>query len=706
MSNSDARKKPDIRLLFEPKTVAVIGASAQPGKIGYSICRNIKEGGYQGKLYPVNPKGGTIFGEKVFTSVADIPGEIDVASVTVPANLAFEAVKACADKGVKHIQVITSGFAEIGEADLENEMVQYAIDRGCRVLGPNIFGLFSASARFNSTFSAGTIPSGAVGILTQSGALGIAMIGKCALENIGLSAIVSMGNKADIDEADCLEYLIQQDLTKAILLYIEGIKGGDRFLQTLRAATKVKPVVVLKSGRSKRGAMAAASHTGSLAGTDEICDAILRQCGALRAETLQDAFNWCKCLKDAPLPKGERCVIVTNGGGVGVMATDACEKYGVELYDDQKVLAQAFDEATPDFGSTKNPVDITGAAGAKDYDLALAAPAKCPTMDSAIALYCETAVFNADNLVEMVRGTYKTYQAAGKPITYALVGGKTVAQAAEVLKEEQIPVYTEVYDAVSNMGALYTRYRMAQLRDDKIDEARIDLGAIEKTIDAVLADGRSFLLANEGQAVMRAAGVTIPGAKIAKSADECAKAAEAIGFPVVMKVVSRDILHKSDAGGVVLNLKSAGEVREAYERIMNNCRAYKKDAVIDGIEVVEMVKPGVDLIVGARKDGQMGPIIMVGMGGIYVEVMKDVAFRSANLSRGEAQRMLQSIRCYPMLAGARGQKPKDTASVVDHIIKLATIIKRVPRITDIEINPVVVYEQGCKAVDVRILIKK
>jgi acetate---CoA ligase (ADP-forming) len=702
------KRESHIRSLFEPRSVAVIGASAKPGKIGYSVVRNIVQGGFKGKIFPVNPQGGEILGLPVHASVAAIGEEIDVASIIVPAKLAFSAVKDCADSGVKNIQIITSGFSEIGEVELERKIVDYARSRGARILGPNIFGVYSATSHFNSTFSASAITPGRVAILTQSGALGIAMIGKTAVENMGLSTIVSIGNKADIDEADCLEYVMEQDETRVILMYIEGVKDGERLIARVRDATWKKPVVVVKSGRSRRGALAAASHTGSLAGSDEIFDAIMKQCGVMRAESLQEAFDWCKFLANAPVPAGMSGVIVTNGGGVGVLATDACEKYGVELYDDQGALKEVFAPVTPDFGSTKNPVDITGGANSAAYNLALSATAAHPAMYCTMALYCETATFDSENLVPMIRATYGKHIEAGKPVVYAVVGGAPVEDAIVTLRKENIPVYGDTYSAISCMGALHRYHRFNRERDDQIDLADIDIAAIDAVIDGALADGRGFLLANEGQSVMRASGVPIPGAAIAKGMDDAVAQARAIGYPVVMKVVSRDILHKSDAGGVALDIENDDEVVDAYQAIMRNCRAYKPDAVIDGIEICEMVAKGTELIVGARRDPQMGPIVMCGLGGIYVEVMKDVSFRAASLSRGEALKMLSEIRSYALLLGVRGEDQKDIGPVVDTVIKAATIIRKVSRITDIEINPVVVYEKGMgiKAVDVRILVRK
>ncbi len=701
-------KNSAIASLFEPARFAVIGASQDTKKIGHSIVRNLIAGGYEGEILPVTPKGGEVLGRKAYTDIREVEGAIDMVSICIPAKLCVDAVRQCAEKGVKNVQIITSGFSEVGNHTDEDAIVGIARGAGMRVLGPNIFGMYFAKSKMNSTFSATNVLPGSVAILTQSGALGIAMIGKTAVENMGLSAIVSIGNKSDIDEADLLEYLVEDESTRVILMYIEGVKKGWRLIDTLKTVTRIKPVIVIKSGRSKRGAMAAASHTGSLAGADNIFDAIMRQCGVLRAETLDEAFNWAKFLAVCPEPKGDRGVIVTNGGGIGVLATDSCEKHGVQLYDDQEVLKKVFEPATPSFGSTKNPVDITGGAMAGDYDLALSAPASSPEMDATLALYCETATFDSENLAPMIRQTYAKHMAAGKPISYAIVGGASVENAMIQLKKENIPVFGDVEPAVSCMGAVYRFHSIRKEPCEPMVPHEIDAAAIDAVIDRVLAEGRNFLLAAEGQEVMKAAGIPVPASKIVRTLKEAVEAAEGMGYPLVMKVVSRDILHKSDAGGIALDLDNRQEVMDAYEAIMQNCRAYKPDAVIDGVELAEMVSPGVELVAGAIRDGSFGPVVMCGLGGIYVEVMKDVTFRSYPLNKKEALMMIHEIRSFPLLLGVRGEKRKDIDGVIDVILKLGAILVKCGRITDIEINPVVVYEQsvGLKALDVRILVKK
>jgi acetate---CoA ligase (ADP-forming) len=698
----------DIKYLFEPDSIAVIGASQDKKKIGYSVFNNIVSGGYKGKVYPVSPKGGTIDGYTVYKDILDIKETVDCASIVIPANLVVNAIKKCAEKKVKYVQIITSGFSEIGNDREEKEIAEIAKNAGMRVVGPNMFGLYSSSVSLNCTFSASKITSGHVAILTQSGALGIAMIGKTTVAGIGLSSIISIGNKCDVDESDLLEYLIDHEDTKVILIYMEGVKNGERLITSLRRAVRKKPVIVIKSGRSERGARAAASHTGSLAGSDEIFDAIMKQCGVVRAESVEEAFNWCKFLASSQPPKGYNSVIITNGGGIGVLATDACEKFGVELLDNQPLLKEIYEPVTPSFGSTKNPVDITGGAAAADYDKALTASAEAMEIDSTIALYCETATFDSANLEKMLISTYEKHVELKKPIAYALIGGDQVESTISSLKATSIPVFNEVQQAVSCLGAYYKYYKYLDEISMISEEYEINIDAINKVIDGALKANRSFLLANEGAAVMQAADIVIPISKIARNIDEAIRYAEEIGYPVVMKVVSKDILHKSDVGGVVLNLETRKEVINGFEAIMHNCKAYKPNAMIEGIEVCEMVKKGTELIIGARRDPSFGPVIMCGLGGIYVEVMKDVSFRTMPMNRGIAHSMLEEIRSYPLLLGARGEEKKDIDSVIDTIIKISSIIRKCNRITDIEINPVVVYtdKNGLKAVDARILIAK
>jgi acetyltransferase len=700
------KNRPTIHHLFEPRGIAVIGASHDTNKVGYKVLENILLGGYEGAVYPVNPKGGTILDCQVYTSIDEIDGEIDMAIIILPGKIVFDAVKACTQKNVKFLPIISSGFSEVGNVELEKKIVKHAHAHGMRILGPNIFGLFSAKSSLNATFGPKHILKGNVAIVTQSGALGSSMIGKTAVEHIGLSAMVSVGNKADIDEADLLDYLLESDSTKVILMYMEGVTHGDRLIEVLKAGSRKKPIVVIKSGRSKRGALAAASHTGSLAGADEIFDAIMRQCGVLRAENLEEAFSWCKYLADAPLPAGENTVIITNGGGLGVLATDACERFNVKLYDDIPLLREIFSPVTPDFGSIKNPVDITGQARSMHYESALKAALAHDNIHAVMALYCETAMFDLRGFGTIIETCYEEYRNTEKPVIFSLLGGEMVESELDSLKAMGIPVFSEVYDCVSCLGALYSFYHHSMEEPGVIPQYQIDYEKIAEITAHAKEKKRYFLLSHEAQAVMKSAGIPIPKSYIARNLQEAVAHAEEIGYPVVMKVVSKDIIHKSDVGGVALDLDSRDEVVDAYQAILYNSRKSNPTAVIEGMEISEMVYSGTETIIGARKDQSFGPIVMFGLGGIYVEVMKDVSFRAYPLDKPEILTMMKETRSYPLLLGVRGEEKKDIDSVVDVIGKLGAVIKNCPTISDIEINPLVAYEygKGVKAVDVRILL--
>jgi acetyltransferase len=547
-------------------------------------------------------------------------------------------------------------------------------------------------------------------MITQSGALGLTLIGQASVENIGLSAVVSVGNKSDIDESDLLAYLCDNETTSVILTYIEGVRNGEKFIHAVRKTSRKKPVVVIKSGRSEKGARAAASHTGSLAGSDEVFDDLIRQCGALRAESTKEAFNWAMILAGNPLPKGRNTVIITNGGGAGVMATDACAKYSVSLYDDPQKLKNIFSPIIPQFGSTKNPIDISGQAVAVDYTKAFDAALADDNIHAVFGIYCETALSPSVDIGTIIEKNFLKYKSQGKLIVFSLFGGQQTADYVVSAKKRGVPISDDVYDSASSLGAMY-RYREyleSHSDSDKIADATLDVASITSIISDARKEGRFFLLAHEAQKIMNLTGIPIPRSIQAQTIKGAVEAAGTIGYPVVMKVVSKDIIHKSDAGGIALNLENDGEVVDAYGVILRSCKAHFPDALIEGIDISEMVKPGTELIVGARIDQIFGPIIMIGLGGIYVEVMKDVSFRALPISAGDIISMIKELRSYPLLLGVRGEKMKDVAAVMNVVTILGAILRHGQGISDIEINPLVVYEQGdgVMAVDIRIILAK
>ncbi|MBT7805421.1 CoA-binding protein [Candidatus Poribacteria bacterium] len=695
----------DIRRLFEPRAVAIVGASRNPAKIGHKLVDNILASGYKGSVYPVNPSGGTVLDLPAVPSIDAIDDDVDLACIAIPAKFAGEAVRACADRGVPYVAVIPSGFAEVGALAEEREMVAYAAERGTRILGPNIFGIYSAACSMNATFGPRDIQAGNIAIITQSGALGIAMMGKTRAENIGVSAVVSVGNKADIAEADLLSYLADDPATKAILMYVEGIQDGERLVRELREVTPRKPVLVIKSGRSRRGALAAASHTGSLAGADEVFSDVMRQCGVLRVDTIAEALNLSKFLATSPRPRGSNAVIITNGGGIGVMAADAAERFGVGLYDDLATLNETFSDAVPAFGSTRNPVDITGQGTVDDYRRSLDAALASEDIHSVICLGCETALLEPEPLTRTLESVAQR-AASDTPVVMSFLGGAAMDVVVEELRPRGVPIYGDVYEAVSALGALYAYERRPATMTAPETPADIDGAAIREVVDSARAEERGFLLAHETRALAIAAGIRPPASAVASSMQDAVRHAEAIGYPVVLKVVSRHILHKSDVGGIALDLEDRGELIAAYEAILHRCRQAVPHAVIDGIEVSEMVRSGTETIVGARRDPSFGPVVMCGLGGVYVEVMKDVAFRAYPLDRAEALTMIKEVRSYPLLLGVRGESRKDVEAVVDAVLRVGAVLAANPDISDIEINPLVVYDEGegTRAVDVRVIL--
>ena len=443
----------NVKALFEPNSVAVVGASSKEGKIGYEIISNVINYGFDGEVYPVNPSEDEIMGKKCYDSVLDIPGDVDMAVIVVPSKFVLDTVEECGKKGVKAAPIITSGFGEVGKKDLENEIVETANEYGMRILGPNVFGVAYPPNQLNSTFGPEEIRDGGIALVSQSGALGIALMGWTILHKMGMSAIVSIGNKSDLDDQDFLKYFKDDENTDVVILYIEGIDDGEGFMKAAKEAGKDKPVIAIKAGRSERGAQAASSHTGSLAGSDKIYDAAFKQSGILRAKTVGEAFDWAQAFSNMPQPKGDNTVILTNGGGVGVMATDACEDHGINLYDNQEELDKFYNHM-PDFGSAKNPVDLTGMATSEEYEGSVRAALNNDEYDSIVVLYCKTAQSDPRNIANTIADVYEE-EDADKPITVSMVGGPDVAEAIEILKERNIPAYEEPEDAVDALSAMY-----------------------------------------------------------------------------------------------------------------------------------------------------------------------------------------------------------------------------------------------------------
>ncbi len=694
--------------MFKPKSIAVIGASAKPGKIGYEIMDNILSYGYKGELYPINLKETEILGKKCYKAIADVPGEIDFVIISIPAKYVPAVFEDCGKKGVKSAAIITSGFGEVGDHETENRLVEIAEKYNMPFIGPNIFGIVYAPANINASFGPADVKPGKLAFITQSGALGIALMGWTITNKIGLSSIISIGNKAQIGESELLESFLKDDPnTKAILLYVEGLIDGRQSMKTFKEVGLKKPIIALKSGRSKRGAAAAASHTGSLAGADNIYSAAFKQCGVLRAIDASEAFDWARCITNNPRPKGKNVVIITNGGGVGVMATDACEDNDLELYNDQEKLKELFfkPEIMPPFGSTKNPVDITGGGGELAYKKAIEAAFNAKEIHSIVVLYCQTATTNPDLLADYIIEVVKKNNNK-KPFVIANIGGEAVETMIDKLNENDLSAYDLPEKAISSLSALYrwSDFIDRHEKQGKTKPLKLPIPQIKAIIDNIRKEGRIQMLEHESKQIFKLIGLNVPPFALAQTVDEAQKFAQEVGYPVVMKIVSEDIIHKSDAGGVVVGPKNAREVDEAFNKILTNAKNYKADANIRGVFISQMVPKATEVIVGVTRDPTFGPVVMFGLGGIFVEIMKDVVFRVAPFPKDEARHMIDEIKSKPMLYGARGTKPADIDALVETIYIISQLVSQVDDIKELDINPLFALEKGASAVDARITL--
>jgi len=697
----------NIKHLFIPESIAIIGASCEKGKIGYEILKNVIEYGYKGKVYPVNIKEKEIMELKAYKSVLDVREDIDMAVIVVPAKFVPSVLLECGKKGVKAVAIISSGFSEIGNKNEEEVLVDIAKDYGISLLGPNIFGVIYTPSKLNATFGPRDVMPGHIACITQSGALGAALIGWTVLENIGLSAVVSVGNKADVDDSDLLEYFFHDENTKGIVVYMEGVKEGRKFLQTAERVSKKKLIVIIKSGRSEKGAKAAASHTGSLAGSDKVFSAAFKQSGILRADTMEKAFDWAR-ICSLPAPEGKGAVILTNGGGVGVLATDVCDKERIKLLDDHKYLEETFRLYMPVFGSARNPIDITGQATVEDYFNAFKKAMESDKISALIVLNCETAAFDTVEFSEkVIKYLHSLSEESKKPVVFNFIGGVKSKNAMDILNKNKIPAYPQPERAVNSLGALYKWWKYTKTEKKQIKKLDINKEKIYSIINKVREEGRLQLLEQEAKDILKACGLVLPKYKLATTIEEALKYAKEIGYPIVLKIVSEDIIHKSDIGGVKVGIKNEKELKNAYKEIMYRAKKSYPKANIRGILVNEMVEKGVEIIVGCSEDPQFGPVIMFGLGGIYVEVLKDVAFRVAPIDKEDALDMIDDIKSYPLLYGVRGEKKRDIESISNILMRVSNLVYEIREISELDINPLMVLEdgKGSKIVDARMTIK-
>jgi len=699
----------ELEPIFNPRSIAVIGASRREGTIGQQVTKNLIEGKFPGPIYPINPGATEILGLKAYPSISDVPEPVDAAVYCVPADKVLDVARQCAKAGVKGHIVITSGFAETGNRKDEEELVRIAKASGGRVIGPNIVGTMSNPALCNASFAPVLPYNGQTALISQSGALIIALDTVTYVRKFGVSAMISLGNMADVDFADSIEYYAQDPNTKCIALYIEGVKNGFKFMQAGRWAGK--PIVALKAGVSAHGAAAAASHTGSLAGSVKVYQAACNQAQMIWATDLEDMLNKSQALAMQPVLKGGNVVIITNGGGIGVLGSDAAERHGIPLQTAPADVQAQFRKFMPDFGSPKNPVDITGGSGVAGYEGAIETALKCPWVDGIGVFYCETAVTKATDIANAVITKLKESGVTDKPVVCCFVGGAGSVEAGKVLLEASIPYYDCPNKTMSALAALRQAARFAEVgcKVDFEPYADVDKKRAQAIIDLARKAGRKALTEPEAKTLFACYGLPVTKSSLATTENEAVRYAQEMGFPVVLKIVSPDILHKSDAGGVRVNLKDAEAVRAGFRTIMENAKRYKADADIHGILVCEMAPLGSEVIIGSVNDATFGPTVMFGLGGVFVEVMKDVTFRVAPISIDCALAMQQEIKGYPMLQGVRGEKRRDQEALASVVSRLSQLVSDLDdEVAETDANPILVYEEGkgCRVVDARVILKR
>lgn len=707
--------------IFSPQSVAVVGASTTPGKVGHDIFANILRGGYTGVLYPVNPKANSILSVKAFANILEIPDSIDLAIIILPPHIAEKSVDQAIEKGVKGIVIVSAGFKEVGGegAEIEKRLVEKVREAGIPMIGPNCLGVINplGKVQLNASFSNRMPEAGNVSFISQSGALCTAVLDFAADREFGFSKFISIGNKADVDELDLLRYLHNDRETEVIMIYLEELRRGPEFIETVKEITsgdRPTPILVIKSGRTIAGAQAAASHTGSLAGSEAVYDSIFKQAGIIRVESINDLFDFATAFSyknESSLGKmrkkvlgGDRVAIITNAGGPGIVATDMTVSTGLKLAKFSDETIDVLDSHLPQTANLNNPVDVIGDASHDRYENALSAVIKDEGVDGAMVILTPQSMTNALGTAEAIA---RVARRTAKPILCCFMGIVDVSQGAKYLQEKGIPVFRFPESGAKAMGALYRYSQWLNRQFLAPFKLSHDTTAAQKIIDDALANGKTYLGELEGLDLLKHYGFDVLPNQLATSVDQAAEMAAGIGYPVVMKIFSPDIIHKSDAGGVLVGLEDDAAVKAGYEQIMANAHAFKVDADIKGILVQKMASKGEEVILGMNRYPIFGPLLMFGTGGIFVEVFKDVAFRLAPIGRNESRRMIRSIKGYKLFQGYRGRPVADTEAIEKLMVALSNLAMAHPEIQEMDINPLLVHAKGKGATvaDCRIILK-
>jgi len=698
-----------LQAVFAPRSVAVLGVTPTPGTVPYDIFYNILSSGYRGTVYPVAPGKRSICAVKAYRYVVDIEDDVDQAVIVFPANVVERALQQCGQKGIRSAIVISAGFREVGAKGLarEKRLIDICREYGIAMIGPNCLGVINTDPRvqLNASFARKMPDVGRIGFLSQSGALCTAVLDYAREKGIGFSKFVSFGNKAGVTEIELFDYLHKDPQTDVILLYLEELRDGRGLIEAARRVTRgqgAKPIFAIKSGRTPQGADAASSHTGSLAGEDSVCDAVFREAGIIRVASIEQLFNSAILYAYQPMPAGDRLAIVTNAGGPGVMATDAAVRVGLSIPRFNETTTARLKAALPETANVKNPVDVIGDARADRYSAAVEAVLDDPNVDQALVILTPQSMTDIESIAE---GVCRLHEGATKPIACSFMGAADVGVGVRLLQDAHVPHYILPEWACEAMADVQ---RVRQWRQQPIgepEELEADRAAVESIFRRA---GEGYLSEPDALGVLAAYGLPVPAHRLCATADEAAAAAEEFGYPVVLRVISRQIIHKSEVHGVALDLRDADAVRAAFDAMRRRVSQVAPEAEIDGLLVRPMIPSGYEVILGAKRDPSFGPTVMFGLGGIYVELFRDVTFGLAPLDRHTAARMVRQVKACRLLEGARGGVCSDIEGIQECLVRVGQLIADFDRILELDVNPLIAgpVSVGNTVADARIRLAK
>lgn len=688
----------NLKYIFKPKSVAVIGASDKKGSIGKAIFSNILTTNFQGIVYPVNEKQGNIMSVKAYKNVLEINDDVELAILCVPKNAIEEVINQCVKKNIKALIIITAGFKETGSEgkQLEDKIKTIAIANNILVVGPNCLGVINTSENinFNATFSVGMPHIGNVALISQSGAVGVAALDYAEQNQLGISKFISIGNKAVVDESDVLEYLIDDELTDIITMYIEDITRPSRFFEMAKKAhAKQKPIIVIKTGRSVRGAEAIHSHTGALSSSDTAYDSLFAQCGVIRVVELAELFEYAKAFTCKVKPKGKRVAIITNAGGMGIITTDAIERNNLEMASLEKSTIEELKNVLPNEANTRNPIDVIGDADEKRITDALLLVVKDKNVDALIISIVPTIKTNMDAIALSVVDIAKNNPQM--PILANFMSLETNPAFEKILEKASIPNFHFPEINVRVLGVMINYFDSIKQTEEIPEKFSTNEKAVKTILQSIRQENRIRLSEAEAYKILDAYGFKVMDYSVAKTSDECVEAAIKIGYPVVMKILSSDILHKVDVGGVQINLNDESDVKKAFKLISNNVSKLKEGTSVQGFLIQKyFTGKGLEIIIGGNAIPGFGSLIMFGLGGTLVELFKDVAFRLAPITKQDALNMIMKTKGYKLIEGYRGHAPYDLDGIVDNLLRLSQLVTDFPEIKEIDMNPLKVLDEG------------